>query len=128
MQVVRSLMGKPLPLEWWVNVHLKPGQLQHEELLPRQAASAPQPALLGQPVPLSCLKMGPGQCCPPLCYLLQSGKAVRSQVQNPREGTPLVFVADLRPLTDMLDQSQNSVACLQMGRRNFLDIGCSCDA
>ncbi len=71
IQIMSGLMGKALPLHGRVNVHLQACQLQHEELLPGEAASPPQPALLGQPEALPCLQVGAGQSCAPLGYLLQ---------------------------------------------------------
>lgn len=73
MQVVRSLKGHMLPLQSRVNVHFQASQLQHKELLPGEAAPAPQPALLGQPEALPRLQLGARQGCPPLCYLLHPG-------------------------------------------------------
>ena len=83
IQIMSGLMGKALPLHGRVNVHLQACQLQHEELLPGEAASPPQPALLGQPEALPCLQVGAGQSCAPLCYLLQDS---HTSIASPGQG------------------------------------------
>ena len=83
MQVGSRLMCQLLPLQGRVYVHFHPGQLQHEEVLARQAASAPQPALLGQPEALPRLQLGTGQCCPPLANVLHMHTLMSDLVHKP---------------------------------------------